>query len=158
MVTRTARVAETKPKRADSSRKTSWTPPSTMDAPPPREGFVQRWVSTSILGQEVPHHTIKRFREGWEPRPADTVPPEFPVPTIEHGKYEGCIGVEGSILCEMPKEVCESRTKYFHDKTNDAMEFVDSQLDNAESSGNTRIRRQRKTEVSVGRQIEVMDD
>ena len=71
---------ENHPTREDDSRFDEvWQPPALLDAPPARDGMRQRWVATSILGSEVPHHTMRRFREGWTPRPADTVPTSFPV-------------------------------------------------------------------------------
>ena len=37
------------------------------------------------------------MREGWEARPASTVKNQL-FPTINHGQWEGCIGIEGMLL------------------------------------------------------------
>jgi len=118
----------THPTREEDTRADVWTPPGLLDAPPPRQGMRQRWVSTQILGDEIPHHTMRRFREGWTPRPANTIPENFPIPTIEHGKHEGCIGIEGMILCEMPEKRALAREAYFKGKTEDQSDYVRTQL------------------------------
>ena len=71
---------------------TAWKPPSLLDAPEARPGYVQRWVATSIQGKESPDNVYKRMREGWEPRPADTVKSKL-FPTINHGQWAGSIGI-----------------------------------------------------------------
>ena len=127
--TRKIRDTETShPTREEESRADVWIPPGLLDAPAPRPGMRQRWVSTQILGNDVPQHTMRRFREGWQPRPVDTVSDDFYVPSIEHGKYEGCVGVEGMILCEMPEERAQMREAYFKSKTRDQTNYVNVQL------------------------------
>ena len=139
--------------REDLSRAEVWTPPAVLDAPPAREGMRQRWVATSILGEPVPHHTTRRLREGWTPRPSDTVPEDFPVPTIAHGDHEGCIGVEGMILCEMPETKVASRRKYFAKKNADLNLFVESNLNKVEQTGGVSIDRNVQSSVSRGQKI-----
>jgi len=134
----------------------AWTQPSLLDAPPPRPGMVQRWVNTSILGKDVPHHVTKRQREGWASRPSDTVPEGFPVPTIEHGPHAGCVGVEGMILMEMSEERVASRSRYFAGKTSDQQLFVDAQLGKEERQGGIPIVQDKRLTSSRGQRV--MDD
>tara|TARA_R110000803_G_scaffold26333_3_gene62443 strand:+ start:7238 stop:7714 length:477 start_codon:yes stop_codon:yes gene_type:complete len=137
--------------RDEEARADTWLPPSVLEAPPVRDGFRQRWVSTSILGKDQPHHVAKRFREGWTPRPADTVDKSFFVPTIAHGDHAGFIGVEGMILCEMPEERALSRDRYFQKKTGDLNSYVDNNLNRLEASGGVPIdRSESKSTVSRG--------
>ena len=145
---------ENHPTREDDSRFDEvWQPPALLDAPPARDGMRQRWVATSILGSEVPHHTMRRFREGWTPRPADTVPTSFPVPTLTHGQYVGAIGVEGMILCELPEIRAQARERYFKHKTGELDEFVESSLQKAERAGGIPLRREVDSSVSHGKRI-----
>jgi len=143
--------------RDEEEHEEVWLPPSVLEAPPPREGFRQRWVSTQILGTEVPHHTMKRFREGWQPRSPETVPPDFQIPTIEHAQYGGCVGVEGMILCEMPESRAKARDQYFAGRKLNQNKFVSAGLDKVERSGGVPIQRSHKSTVSRGRS-EVADD
>jgi len=132
----------------ESHEEIDWMPPSVLEAPEPRPGMAQRWVSTSILGKEVPHHTMKRFREGWKPRALDTVPSDFAVPTITHGQYEGYVGVEGMILCEMPLARVKKRAEYFQGRVSDQNRFVKSSLAKVEKEGGYRISEE-ESKVSV---------
>ena len=88
---------------------TAWQPPALLDAPEARPGYVQRWIATSIQGKETPDNVYKRMREGWQPRPADTVKDDKLFPTINHGQWAGSIGIEGMLLCEMPVEKREAQ-------------------------------------------------
>ena len=153
-IARTTRNSEeVHPTREDISRDETWSPPSMLEAPPAREGMRQRWVSTQILGQDIPHHTMKRFREGWTPRPADTIPKDFPVPTIAQGQWAGHVGIEGMILCEMPESKVEARSRYFAQKNADLNKFVDSNLNKVEQSGGLAIDRNVQSSVSRGQKI-----
>jgi hypothetical protein len=141
----------------DSRAKTSWKPASLLDAPPPRPGMVQRWVTTSILGKETPDNVYKRQREGWSPRPADTVV-DFPIPTINHGQWSGCIGIEGMILCEMPIETHREMKDYYSGKSEELNETINAELQNTERTGGIPIQQDRSSSVSRGSGVTVMDD
>ena len=56
-----------------STRENQWRPTDLLEAPQPREGYVQRWIATSVLGQETPTNVARRMREGWKPRDPKTV-------------------------------------------------------------------------------------
>ena len=157
---RTSREAEeTHLDREDLSREDIWEPPALLEAPPARPGMRQRWVSTSILGKDVPQHAARRFREGWTPRPANTVPNDFYVPTIAHGQFEGVVGVEGMILCEMPEERAQARDRYFRGKTSDQQRFVNQALDKVAQSGGVEIDKTSKEGIDRGsRPSVVMED
>tara|TARA_R110000765_G_scaffold19517_13_gene51176 strand:+ start:2452 stop:2937 length:486 start_codon:yes stop_codon:yes gene_type:complete len=131
--------------RADEARPAVWIQPSNLEAPPPRPGMGQKWVATSILGKDIPHMTAKRLREGWVPRKAETVEDDFFVPTIQHGQFEGIVGVEGMILCEMPLEMIEARKRYFKEATDQQNEYVEQQLEDsapgAHQTRNTKVKR-----------------
>ena len=47
--TRTPRAAKD---RSTEERRKPWAPPSRLDAPPPPEGYVHRWVRTAIRNEE----------------------------------------------------------------------------------------------------------
>ena len=132
---KTRQAEELHTSREEDSRADVWLPPSTLNAPPEREGFRQRWIATSIQGTAQPHHVARRFNEGWVPRKADTVPEGFTAPTIGHGEFEGCIMVEGMILCEMPIERVNARTRYFKKKTGELGDFTKAALSRTAASG-----------------------
>ena len=147
------RVTREEETRADDV----WSSPSLLEAPPARPGFRQKWVSTSILGKDIPHHTMKRFREGWTPRPADTVPKDFHVPTIQHGQFQGYIGVEGMILCEIPEGKAKARQRFIREKNSRLSSFVENNLQSVERKGGIPIIRENSTGTSFGKR-RVSDD
>lgn len=94
-----------------------WVRPSSLEAPAPRPGFAQRWIRVATMGKDDPTNTSRKFREGWRPRPSSTVPATYHAPTISQGKWAGCIGVEGSVLCEMPLKIRDKRNAHYAAKT-----------------------------------------
>jgi hypothetical protein len=141
----------------ESRPQTTWTPPALLDAPEPRSGMVQRWVATSIQGKDTPDNVYKRMREGWEARPASTVKNQL-FPTINHGQWEGCVGIEGMLLCEMPEEKHKAMKSYHHNKSLEQNESLAGDLNALEQKTGQRIYQERKSSVSGGRKVSVMDD
>jgi len=121
---RTPRSAESRDK---VSRRKPWQPPSLLDAPPPPQGYVYRWIRESMIGQNDPANMSKRIREGWEPVRAEEHP-EFEAPTVEDGRHIGVIGVGGLILAKMPIETVNQRRAYYKQMAADQMQAVDSNL------------------------------
>jgi len=136
---------------------TAWKPPSLLDAPEARPGYTQRWIATSIQGKETPDNVYKRMREGWEPRKADSVKdPLFP--TINHGQWAGSIGIEGMLLCEMPKEKHRAMKEYYHNRSVEANESVAGDLEALGRNNGQPIYQERKSSSSRGRDLSVMED
>jgi len=135
----------------------AWKPPSLLDAPEARPGYVQRWVATSIQGKDTPDNVYKRMREGWEPRSAETVKSKL-FPTINHGQWTGSIGIEGMLLCEMPKERHASMKAYYLNKSNEQNESVVGELDALGRQSGLPIQQDRQSETSRGRTLSAMSD
>jgi len=87
------------------------------------------------------------MREGWQPRDAKTVSKDFPVATIEHGKFAGYIGVEGMVLCEMPEEMVAQRNEYYANKTRNQELAVSNDLHRVEQPGNP-IQREHRSKTT----------
>ena len=145
-------------REGESRPDTAWKPPSLLDAPEPRPGYVQRWIATSIQGKDTPDNVYKRMREGWEPRKASTVKDQK-FPTINHGQWAGCIGIEGMLLCEMPKEKHDSMKAYYRGKSNDQNEALTGELDSLGRKTGTQFFQERKSSSSRGREnLSAMED
>mgnify|MGYP003661555287 FL=1 len=141
----------------ESRPMTAWKPPSLLDAPEARPGYVQRWVATSIQGKESPDNVYKRMREGWEPRPADTVKAEL-FSTINHGQWAGSIGVEGMLLCEMPEERHHQMRDYYSGKNDELNESIAGDLEALGRRSGQPIYQERKSETSRGRSLSAASD
>ena len=112
-------------------RKKSWTPPSSLDAPPAPQGFEHRWIRTEVVGQMDTGNVSKKLREGWEFVRAEEISNQLgdhDYPVIQEGQYQGLIGVGGLVLARIPKEIVEERKKYFRDKTSDQVKAVDQDI------------------------------
>lgn len=131
-----------------------WTRPTSLEAPPARKGFVQRWIRVGIGAKDDPTNTARKFREGWKPRPAASVPASYHSPTIQHGKWAGCIGVEGMLLCEMPESIKAKRDKHYLEKTDKVTNGIEADLQK-HSRPDMPITQERKTET---RMVTIKDD
>ena len=121
---RTPRASKT---RSAKPRRQPWKPPSLLDAPPPPEGYVHRWIRAEVRGFDDRKNLSARVREGWELVRKDEYP-DFEAPTVESGSYEGVFGVGGLLLARIPEEIVEERRHYFNQMNSDAMAAVDNDL------------------------------
>ena len=135
----------------------TWKPPSLLDSPEPRPGMTQRWIATSIQGKDTPHNVYKRMREGWNPRPAETVKDKL-FPTINHGQWAGSIGIEGMLLCEMPLETHKQMKAYYSNRNSEQNESVSGDLDALGRKTGQSIYQNRKSSSSRGRDYSAMED
>ena len=127
-----------------------WHRPTELEAPPPRPGFTQRWIRIRNGSEEDVSNSSRKFREGWLPRSADSVPAEFLPPTITHARLGNLIGVADLILCEMPIRKAEQRNAFWQAKTDRMVQGIEEDLRNV-SHGGPRISRTAKTEVTKRR-------
>ena len=112
-------------------RKKSWTPPSSLDAPPAPQGYCHRWIRVESIGFTDAANVSKKLREGWEFVRAEEVQNEIgdhDYPIIHEGKHQGLIGVGGLVLARIPEEIVEQRKKYFRDITSDQVKAVDEDI------------------------------
>ena len=127
-IDRTSRESD---KKASKEAKKSWTPPSSLDAPPAPNGYAHRWIRTTVQGFEDTATVSKKMREGWEFVKVDQVRNEIgdnSYPFYTEGKYEGCIGIGGLVLARIPEEILVQRAEYFRRITQDRMNAVDNDL------------------------------
>ena len=118
-----ARTEQAKPPVQDKP----WTPPSSLDAPPAKDGFQHRWLRAESLGFQDTKNIAGRLRSGYELVRAD----EFPnsdYPVVEDGKYKGVIGVGGLVLARVPEKIAKSRTDYYQKMHDDKVKAVDNDL------------------------------
>jgi len=126
-----------------------WQPPALLDAPPPRPGYVQRWVRVRRGGQDDLDNFMARRREGWQPRDPSSVPGYIVAPTAAHGHFGRCIMVEGMVLCEMPAKRNAQRKAYYETRLAQQTTAVEKQLLKVQTPGHP-IDRVAQTRVSVG--------
>ena len=142
---KTSRASQT---RAKTTKKTVWTPPSSLDAPPAPDGYHHRWIRAETMGFDDTKNMSGKLRSGYELVRADEYP-ETDYPTINDGKYKGVIGVGGLLLARISTELVKSREEYFNNLTKQKDEAIDNDLLKEQHPGMP-INNDRQTRVTFG--------
>ena len=142
---RTSHASQTRDK---VKRPTTWTPPSSLDAPPAPDGFRHRWIRTETMGFDDTKNMSGKIRSGWELVRADEYP-GTDCPSVKEGKYAGVIGVGGLVLARIPEEVAKAREQYFRRQTKDKDDAVNNDL-MKEEHPSMPINQERQTRVTFG--------
>ena len=142
---KTSRASQT---RAKTAKKTVWTPPSSLDAPPAPDGYHHRWIRAETMGFDDTKNMAGKLRSGYELVRADEYP-ETDYPTINDGKYKGVIGVGGLLLARISTELVQSRKEYFDNLTKQKDEAIDNDLLKEQHPGMP-INNDRQTRVTFG--------
>ena len=134
--------------RSKEERPTTWTPPSSLDAPPAPDGYRHRWIRAETMGFDDTKNMSGKIRSGWELVRADEYPgSEYPV--LKEGKYAGVIGVGGLVLARIPEEVAKAREEYFRRQTKEKDDAVNNDL-MKEEHPSMPINQERQTRVTFG--------
>ena len=127
MSTEKIKTSRARQSSAKTAKKTTWTPPSSLDAPPAPDGYHHRWIRAETMGFADTKNMSGKIRSGYELVRADEYPgSEYP--TVQDGKYKGVIGVGGLLLARIPVEVVKSREAYFNSMTQDADTAIERDL------------------------------
>ena len=148
MSNETIKTSRASQSRAKTAKKTTWTPPSSLDAPPAPDGYHHRWIRAETMGFDDTKNMSGKIRSGYELVRADEYPgSEYP--TVQDGKYKGVIGVGGLLLARIPVEVVKSREQYFNNMTQDADAAIERDLMKEQHPGMP-INAERQSRVTFG--------
>lgn len=136
--------------RTNNSRPMVWKPPSTLDAPPPPEGYVHRWIRTEINGYDDRKNLSARLREGFELVRAEEYPDRTDLPSINEGRHAGVIAVGGLMLARIPEELVRQRNAYYSGKAAEQIEAVDNSLFKESNSVMPISKPERQSRVTFG--------
>ena len=142
---KTSRASQTRDK---VKKPTTWTPPSSLDAPPAPQGYRHRWIRVEVLGFDDTKNVSGKLREGWELVRADQYP-EQDFPSMTTGKYSGVIGVGGLVLARIPEEIAQQREAYYRDQNKARDEAVNNDI-LKEQHPSMPINNERQTRVTFG--------
>jgi hypothetical protein len=137
--------------RKTTERKKSWSPPNVLPDPEPEEGWVFRWVRTSMIGSPDNTNVSSKFREGWEVVKAETQP-SLKILSDEGSRWgqEGAIEVGGLLLCKAPVEMVKERRKYYEDMADQQMSGIDSNYLRENDPRMPVLQPERQTRVTFG--------
>ena len=142
---KTSRASQT---RIKAEAPKTWTPPSSLDAPPAPDGFRHRWIRVEVLGFDDTKNMSGKLREGWELVRADEYPDQD-YPSLVTGKYSGVIGVGGLVLARIPEEIAQQREAYYRDQTKSRDDAVNNDI-LKEQHPSMPINQERQTRVTFG--------
>ena len=142
---KTSRASQSRDK---DKRPQTWTPPSSLDAPPAPDGYRHRWIRTEVLGFDDTKNMSGKIRSGFELVRADEYP-ETSYPQMKDGKYAGVIGVGGLVLARIPEEVAKSREDWFKSQTQAKDEAINNDL-MKEQHSSMPINAERQSRVTFG--------
>ena len=147
MADRTPREMQTREK---TERKKSWTRPSALPTPEPREGLHYRWIRTSMLGQTDNPNVSRRFREGYQHvKAADH--PEMQLLSDVDSRFPDNIEVGGLMLCAIDKDIAEDRSEQQLESSRQQMDAVDNNYMRQSDPRMPVLRSERSTRTSFGK-------
>ena len=142
---KTSRASQSRDK---DKRPQTWTPPSSLDAPPAPDGYRHRWIRTEVLGFDDTKNMSGKMRSGFELVRADEFP-DTEYPSMKDGKYAGVIGVGGLVLARIPEEIAKSREEFFKKQTQARDEAINNDL-MKEQHSSMPINAERQSRVTFG--------
>jgi hypothetical protein len=108
---------------------------TSLDAPPPRPGYVQRWIRCEFRTETDGQNWQAKMREGYSPRDPSTVPDaEIFFGSHKHGD-KAVIRVGGLILCEAPEQLIRAKRNAIREVTRRQEESVNLETDKASREG-----------------------
>ena len=110
-----------------------WERGASLEMPPAKPGMDQRWIRFASMGKEDSTNYARKSREGWKPRPAESVSADFDVPRMDTGRFAGGIVVEGMVLCERPMAISKRRDRHFKKETQRRTDAINSDLQRVNS-------------------------
>lgn len=147
MADRTPRESQTREK---TERKKSWTRPSALPTPEPKDGLHYRWIRTSMMGQSDNPNVSRRFREGYVPVKA-VDHPEMQLLSDLDSRFPDNIEVGGLMLCAIDRDIAEDRSDQQLEESNRQMEAVDNNYLRQSDPRMPVLQSERSTRTSFGK-------
>lgn len=142
-----------------------WRQPLALDAPPPRPGYAQRWVRTTMRGGETDSQNMNyKQRIGWQPRDPSTIPEGelFSTMSTQAGHSGGVIRVGNLVLQEIPVELLKRQRRFNQNKAKAQEEATSAGIKRVSQEGQRQgydpIVRDERTVATTGRRPPTLAD
>ncbi len=135
--------------REVNARPDTWTPPSVLPTPDPQDGYVFRWIRTSMRGESDNTNVSRKYREGWEPVRLEDHPELRLIPDIDT-RFDGAAVVGGLMLCKNSAEKMKQRQEYINKVNQEQMDAVDQSFMREQDARMPLLPPERRTRVSFG--------
>lgn len=144
------RTPRTQTTRDATQRKRSWTRPSALPTPEPKDGYKFRWIRTATLGNSDNPNVSTRFREGYVPVKAADHPEMQLLPDLG-SRFKDNVEVGGLLLCAIPEEISDDRVAQQIEAADRQMEAVDTNYMRQSDPRMPVLKSERSTRHSFGR-------
>lgn len=132
-----------------------WRRPTSLEAPPPRPGYKQRWVRAEMRNENDNLNWTGKMREGWRPRDPATVPDCEAFYNVGKQANSNVIRVGGMILMEIEEYKLKVKRQAIREITRRQEESIAMETAKVSNEGVRQgfapIVRDEKTEVSTGK-------
>jgi hypothetical protein len=135
--------------REVNARPDTWTPPSVLPTPDPQDGYVFRWIRTSMRGEADNTNVSRKYREGWEPVRLEDHPELRLIPDIDT-RFDGAAVVGGLMLCKNSKEMINQKVEYLKKMNQEQMDAVDQSFMREQDARMPLLPAERRTRVTFG--------
>lgn len=106
----------------------TWKRSTALEAPPPRPGFVQRWVRRKLAGQDDTENYDRYMEEGWRPRKPSTVKRGHSLTTTKNQSSGQEIVKRGHVLMELPQALADQRAAFYSNSLDRQTKAVENEL------------------------------
>lgn len=135
--------------RATQERVEHWRPASLLPDPLPQDGYVFRWIRTSMMGTSDPTNVSGKLREGWVPVKASDHP-ELQLSGSTNPNFRDNVEVGGLLLCKIPKRLMDQREAYYKGQAQAQEDSVDNTF-MRESNPNMPLFSEKRSKVTFGK-------
>lgn len=132
----------------DSDLPQTWVRPTALAAPPPRPGFMNKWVRFRAGNDEDKDNLDKAMSQGWRPIPKSKLRKEHELTANLEGKYGQYVVKRGLILMELPLELWQQRQDFYADKLDKQTESIDRNLFREQDRRTPFLKPDRRTTVT----------
>ena len=141
-------MTEKKKSKSKARPQIQWKPASLLDMPKANPGMTQRWVRTTIHGEQDHPNVTKKQQQGWTPRLIKAADRQEGFRPVSNGSaLDGAIQANEMVLMEIPIEVAEQRKAYYRNKQSQQSNSINRMM----NSGPTAFDNSQHS-VSVGRE------
>lgn len=141
-----------------------WRRPTSLEAPPARPGFAQRWVRAEMRNENDNLNWTGKMREGWRPRDPASVPDCESFYNVGQQTGQNVIRVGGLILMEIDERKLQGKKNAVREQTRRQEESIAMETTKVSNEGVRQgyapITREEKVEVArgSGRRPPVLND
>lgn len=125
-------------------------PMADLPEPTPEAGFVFRYIRVAAENVSDTRNVARRFAEGWVPVSATEQPRVAKLLGKVGVNADGNIEIGGLMLCKLPVEIQEARTRYYQKVSGDQMRAVDAQYMRGADRRMPKLAPERSTTISTG--------